>query len=179
MAFEQSASILDDPTGIADNYGVSDLQPKIEVPTSGEYTPPAATTPVDPTGIADNYGVSDLKPKIEVPTTGKKSLLGRVGDKLTDPSSYIDPVVEGVTQIPAAALTQYGLNAIMGTPDYDTSSYGSYAAPFQSQDYGAVAQGLTPMANDGYQDMMVAYDALGQQSGGYGGLYRQRLGAFA
>ena len=67
----------------------------------------------------------------------------------------------------------------MGTPDYAGGpSMGAYT-PFVSTDYGAVQQGLTPIPNDGYQDMLFAYDALGQQSGGYGNLYKQRLGAFA
>ena len=101
-------------------------------------------------------------------------------ERLTTPANYGNALATGVTQVPASLLTQSLIGAVQGTPDYATEpSYGSYAPQFASQDYGAVAQGLTPMVNDGYQDMVFAYDALGQQSGGYGGLYKQRLGAFA
>jgi hypothetical protein len=110
----------------------------------------------------------------------KRSLL----DKYTDPQTYIDGAAKMARETPGAVVTSVGtqlaMNAIMGTPDYATApSFGSYAPQFASQDYGAVQQGLTPMATDGYQDMVFAYDALGQQSGAYGNLYKQRLGAFA
>jgi len=104
--------------------------------------------------------------------------------KITDPQTYIQGAKDIITETPGTALkgvaTQGLQSLIMPPDDYSSApSFGSYAPQFVSQDYGAVAQGLTPMANDGYQDMVVSYDALGQQSGGYGGLYKQRLGAFA
>lgn len=118
----------------------------------------------------------------KVVTADNKNFLARAGDKLTDPSTYVDPVVEGVANVPAAALTQYSLNAFMGTPDYSSlQGSGSFIQQFQSGDrFGAVAQGLTPIANDGFIDSIVAYDSLGQNSGGFGPsqLYSQRLGAF-
>ena len=134
------------------------------------------------------------------PIPSSKSLLGLPQEgpmsPVIDPSDvasagakgFFDKAAEGVkdiiTETPGAALkgvaTQGLQSLIMPPDDYSSApSFGSYAPQFVSQDYGAVAQGLTPMANDGYQDMVVSYDALGQQSGGYGGLYKQRLGAFA
>ena len=109
----------------------------------------------------------------------KRSLL----DKYTDPQTYIEGGQQFVREAPGAVVkaagTQLLVNAAMGTPDYAGGpSMGAYT-PFVSTDYGAVQQGLTPIPNDGYQDMLFAYDALGQQSGGYGNLYKQRLGAFA
>ena len=119
-------------------------------------------------------------PEVATAEAPKRSLL----DKATDPQTYIDGATQIARETPGAVVksvgTQLAMNAIMGTPDYAAApSYGSYAPQFVSQDYGAVQQGLTPMATDGYQDMVFAYDALGQQSGAYGNLYKQRLGAFA
>ena len=104
--------------------------------------------------------------------------------KITDPQTYVQGAKDIITETPGAAVrgvaTQALTSLIMPPDEYAAaSSYGSYAPQFVSQDYGAIQQGLTPMATDGYQDMVFAYDALGQQSGGYGGLYKQRLGAFA
>lgn len=168
MAFEQSASILNDPTGIADNYGVADLQPTVEVPTTSEYIP------ADASPQTSIQGAKDIA--VEAP---KRSLF----DKAKDPQTYIDGATQIARETPGAVVTSVGtqlaMNAIMGTPDYAAPRSTGYYSPFMSQDYGAVAQGLTPIPNDGYQDMVFAYDALGQQSGAYGGLYRQRLGAFA
>ena len=106
-------------------------------------------------------------------------------DKITDPSTYTTKAAEIASQAPGAIVTSVGtqlaMNAIAGTPDYSyLQSSGSFAPQFVSTDYGAVQQGLTPIANNGFIDSIVAYDALGQQSGGYGPsqLYSQRLGAF-
>ena len=131
------------------------------------------------------------QPAMNLPKTPTTNLLSNTPagtqqsflQKVTDPQTYIQGAKDAIKDAPGAIVasvgTQLAMNAITGTPDYDTGpSFGSYAPQFVSQDYGAVAQGLTPMANDGYQDMVFAYDALGQQSGGYGNLYRQRLGAF-
>jgi hypothetical protein len=104
--------------------------------------------------------------------------------KITDPQTYVQGAKDIITETPGAAVksvaTQALTSLIMPPDGYSPApSFESYAPQFASQDYGAVQQGLTPMATDGYQDMVFAYDALGQQSGGYGGLYKQRLGAFA
>ena len=158
MAFEQSASILNDPTGIADNYEVADLQPTVEVPTISEYIPADAS---------------------DVASAGNRSFF----DKAKDPQTYIQGAKDIVVEAPVNAMkgvTTQALTSLMAPPDeYTAPRSTGYYSPFMSQDYGAVAQGLTPIPNDGYQDMVFAYDALGQQSGAYGGLYRQRLGAFA
>ena len=167
MAFEQSASILNDPTGIADNYGVADLQPTVEVPTTSEYIP------ADPTNMPS---VPQEAVTAEAP---KRSFF----DKATDPQTYVQGAKDIITETPGAAVrgvATQALTSLMVPPDeYAAPRSTGYYSPFMSQDYGAVAQGLTPIPNDGYQDMVFAYDALGQQSGAYGGLYRQRLGAFA
>ncbi len=151
---------------------LSDLEDGFDLVQEGDVK----TLTLDDMGIpTSSTGVVDQA----AATAGtQQSLL----QKVTDPQTYIQGAKDAIKDAPGAIVTSVGtqlaMNAITGTPDYGTASYGSYAPQFASQDYGAVQQGLTPVASDGYQDMVFAYDALGQQSGGYGGLYKQRLGAF-
>lgn len=160
-----------DPT---DGYEVRDLTDE------DIYNFGTADVNADPTNMPSVPQEVPVTAEVATAEAPKRSLL----DKATDPQTYIDGATQIARETPGAVVksvgTQLAMNAIMGTPDYAAApSFGSYAPQFVSQDYGAVAQGLTPMVDDGYQDMVFAYDALGQQSGGYGNLYRQRLGAFA
>lgn len=181
MAFEQSANILDDPTGIADNYGVSDLQPNIEVPTIDEYIPPASTTPVDAgvaqTAQADNGSFMDSLLKPSKPLEDQTFM-----ERLTTPANYGDAIATGVTQVPASLLTQGIVGAVQGSPSFDTApSFGSYVPQFVSQDYGAVQQGLSRMEDPVWSQQLFDYDAFAQQfGGGYGAYqtYGQKLASF-
>jgi len=110
----------------------------------------------------------------------KPSLL----DKITDPQTYIQGAKDIATEAPGAIVTSTGtqlaMNAIMGTPDYSAGTSGGYYTPFASQDYGAVQQGLSRMEDPVWSQQLFDYDALGQQSGGYGAYqtYGQRLRGF-
>ena len=124
-------------------------------------------------GLPQEGPMSPVIDPSDVASAGEKGFFGRA----TEGATKI--VQEAPGKIVTSTGTQLLTNAISGTPDYAASpSFGSYVSQFASKDYGAVQQGLTPIATDDYPDMLVAYDALGQQSGGYGNLYKQRLGAF-
>ena len=152
---------------------LSDLDEGFDLVQEGDVK----TLTLDEMGIpTSSTGVIDQAAAV---TGTQQSLL----QKVTDPQTYIEGAQNIAREAPGAIVqgvgTQLAMNAIMGTPDYADGASMGYYTPFASTDYGAVQQGLTPVPNDGYQEMLFAYDALGQQSGGYGNLYKQRLGAFA
>lgn len=102
-------------------------------------------------------------------------------ERLTTPANYGNALATGVTQMPAALATQSLLGAVQDDSLYDVGATGGYVPQFQSQDYGAVAQGLTPMQDPVWSQQLFDYDAFAQQfGGGYGAYqtYGQRLRNF-
>lgn len=121
-----------------------------------------------------------MNPVIDPSDVANRSFL----DKAADPQTYIQGAKDIATEAPGAIVkstgTQLAMNAIMGTPDYSAGTSGGYYTPFASQDYGAVQQGLSRMEDPVWSQQLFDYDALGQQSGGYGAYqtYGQRLRGF-
>lgn len=154
----------------------------IKPPSITEYTDPAfdITQPAMDLPKTPTTNLLSNTPAGTVPASaGTASAKQGFFAKLSDPQSYIDPITEGITEVPGAVITQKAMNMLTGTPDVP-EYFASYQAPtFSSGDtYGAVSQGLTSMGDDGFKDMTVAYDALGVGGGGgYGPsqLYSQRM----
>jgi hypothetical protein len=106
-------------------------------------------------------------------------------DPSEEPQTYIQGAKDIATEAPGAAVkgaaTQALTSLIMPPDDYSSApSFGSYTPQFASQDYGAVQQGLSRMEDPLWSQQLYEYDALGQQSGGYGAYqtYGQKLASF-
>tara|TARA_R110002020_G_scaffold158164_2_gene341226 strand:- start:4287 stop:5345 length:1059 start_codon:yes stop_codon:yes gene_type:complete len=179
LSYEDYQEYLTKPQTLDEFKQAKGLIPELEQ-SPATHSVPSGESLLD---LPENRLKGDMSPMDIAPPAAKKGFFEGVYDKYSDPQTYIEGGQQFVREAPGAVLksagTQLLVNAAMGTPDYDAGPSMGVVSQIIPTDFGAVQQGLTPLPNDGYQEMLFAYDALGQQSGGYGNLYKQRLGAFA
>jgi len=179
LSYEDYQEYLTKPQTLDEFKEAKGLIPELEQ-SPATHSVPSGESLLD---LPENRLKGDMSPMDIATPAAKKGFFEEAYAKYSDPQTYIEGGQQFVREAPGAVVksagTQLLVNAAMGTPDYAAGSSMGTVSQIIPTDFGAVQQGLTPLPNDGYQEVVVAYDALGQQSGGYGNLYKQRLGAFA
>tara|TARA_R110002050_G_scaffold259125_1_gene398511 strand:+ start:234 stop:1349 length:1116 start_codon:yes stop_codon:yes gene_type:complete len=177
-SYQEDFSPFDTKQTVPEVVAGGGINPFAGAPSPTVDTAAVMSSPVD-AGVAQTAESGSFMDSLLKPTKPLEEQTFM--ERITTPANYGNALATGVTQMPASLATQSLLGAVQDDSLYDVGSTSGYVSQFQSQDYGAVQQGLSRMEDPVWSQQLFDYDAFAQQfGGGYGAYqtYGQKLASF-